>query len=156
MSECKGHKYSKFCQFSLQISLSIFPFRFSLPRPKPKFFFTGTWAGRECFSVFFALEVIPALSHRCHQICLSFSHFCSTNNPVRVAPPPHCIPAILDGRFLLSGQTLSFYLECHPPFLSIPRSSLMLYFLSCHFPQLRHSLLLLSIYLSPIAFPCLL
>lgn len=62
MSECEGHKYSKFCQFSLQTCLSIFPFRFSLPKPKPKFFFTGTWAGRECFSLF---SLLRKLSQPC-------------------------------------------------------------------------------------------
>lgn len=67
----------------------------------------------------------------------------------------HCVTAILDGRFLLSGPTLSFHLECPSPSLSDTGSALMLHFMSCHFPELRHLPLPESGQLSPIAFPWL-
>lgn len=77
---------------------------------------------------FLSPEVVPALPHR----------------PVGAAPPPHWVPAILDGRFLLSGLTLSFHLECHPPSLSDAGSPLMSHFLPRYCPPVRPSPLPLS------------
>lgn len=122
-SEGKGHKRSQSCRFSLQTSLSIFPFRFPLPRPHPKFFSPSTWVGREGFSLFSLLWKLsqPRLTDTTGSVLLfhvpaSLPHrpFCSGSSATSLCP------SHFDGRFLLSGLILSFHLESRPPPLRNP------------------------------------
>lgn len=134
VSECKGHQPSKSCRFCPRACLRTLPCGSPLPSRTPvHHWHLGWW--RRLLSVVSALEVVSALPHGYHRICPPF-HVPATDPPAGAASSRHCVPAILDGR-LSSGLPLPSHLDRPSPSLGDSGWTLVLHFLSHHFPPLR-------------------